>query len=64
MWLAPGWSDVFWPHPEVGRPSGPLDRSCPHPYLVLMGWCAESDQNGPLSPGDRLDHMVTVHVPA
>jgi hypothetical protein len=30
----------------------PLYRARPHPYLVLMWWCAEPDPDGPLGLGD------------
>ena len=32
----------------------PLYRPCPDPDLILVGWCAEPDPDGPLSPGDSV----------
>ena len=32
----------------------PLYRARPHPHLILMGWCAEPDPDGPPGPGHSL----------
>jgi len=33
---------------------GPLDRTSPDPYLVLVGWSSEPDPDRSLRPGNRM----------